>query len=136
MTAKFGFLFCLADETLDGDGDERVIWRRRVRRRRGDGGRARVVGLGHQDQRRRRRCPLRSRHRENEEIIFGLERSFGVSDLRMILCFFTLVDNVYGKRLSSSEHDYLELRSHTNNADPPPSFPQDLRLEYLCAACF
>ena len=60
-TARLGFSFCypsVADKTLDGDGGDRVIRRRRVRRMKGAGGRAGVIGLENEVQRRRGRCPL------------------------------------------------------------------------------
>jgi len=60
-TARLGFCYCypsVADKTLDGDGGDRVIRRRRVRRMKGAGGRAGVIGLGNEVQRRRGRCPL------------------------------------------------------------------------------
>ena len=63
-TARLGFSFCypsVADKTLDGDGGERVIRKRRARNIKGVGGRACVVGLGDEVQRRCRRCSLRSR---------------------------------------------------------------------------
>ena len=87
LTAKSGFSFCnpsFAEETLDGDGGKRVNRRRRMKRIKEAGGRTLVVGLGDEVQRRRRRCPLRSRLREKEKIIIGLEQSSGVSSLRMI----------------------------------------------------
>ena len=58
LTAKLGFSFCFTDKTLDGDGGERVISRRRVRRMKGACGRAGVIGLGNEVPRRRGRCPL------------------------------------------------------------------------------
>jgi len=61
--ARLGFSFCypsVADKALDGDGGKRVIRRRRVRRIKGAGARARVVGLVDDVQCRRRRCPRRS----------------------------------------------------------------------------
>ena len=64
LTAKlicFSFRYPnVADRTLDGDGVERAIRRRRVRRIKGAGARARVVGLVDDVQCRRRRCPRRS----------------------------------------------------------------------------
>ena len=87
LTTTPGFSFCnpsVADNTLDRDGGKRVITGRRARRIKEAGGRARVVDLGDEVQRRRRRCPLRSRLREKEKIIIGLERSSRVSYLRMI----------------------------------------------------
>ena len=75
LTVKSRFSFCnpsIAEKTLDRDGGKRVVRRRRVKRIKEAGRRARVVGLGDEVQRHRRRCPLRSR----------LES--GVSGLRMI----------------------------------------------------
>ena len=84
--ARLGFSFCFltvptdADKTLDEDVGGRVI-RRRVRRIHGADGRAGVVGLGDEVRRHLRRCPLRSRLRQKEKIVIGLERSSGVSVL-------------------------------------------------------
>ena len=49
-TAKVGFSLRFKDKTLEGNGGERVIGRRRVRRSKGVGGGARVIGLGKEDQ--------------------------------------------------------------------------------------
>ena len=83
-TVRLQFSFCFTDKTMKGDGGERVTRRRIVRSTKGVGGRARVVGLGDEVQRRRRCCSLRSRLHEKEKIMFGLERSSGVSCLRTI----------------------------------------------------
>ena len=82
-TVWLGFSLCFADKTRNGDGGKRVT-RRRTRSTRGVGGGAQVIGLGNEVQRRCRRCPLRSPLREKEKIIIGLERSSGVSGLRMM----------------------------------------------------
>ena len=78
-----GFSFCcpsVADKTLDVDSGKRVIKRRRMKRIKGGGGRARVVGLGDEVH---RAFPF-DRDFVRKKIAIGLNRSTRVSGLRII----------------------------------------------------
>ena len=44
----------------------------------------------------------------------------------MLFFCFCLVDNVFGKKYSSSSHDDRFDSSHVNVDPPPPLFPLDL----------
>ena len=73
---SWSFWQSILPKRLSRRDSDRGARRRRTRSTKGVDGGARVIGLGNEDPRRHRRCPLRERFRSKWKITISLQRNF------------------------------------------------------------